>query len=216
MKKIMFLLFAMATLTLAAEPLCLIENGKFTRKGYWLRELQNAVESADGVTFNGKDTAVWIKLNKFAENIQEFSIVANIVVDELPAKGTAAIVNRPGYHNLFGVDNLGRIHYSIYGADKATRQVLYSKTKVKAGDKIQIASVIEKVDEEEFDIILYINGVEESRKTMYRAIFPYNRDNFHIGSLSMKIQPGTLFCGKIINMYVAEEALDEDTIVGLK
>ena len=98
----------------------------------------------------------------------------------MPAKGTAAIVNRPGYHNLLGVDNIGRICYSIYGADKATRQVLYSKTKVKAGDKIQIASVIEKVDEEEFDIILYINGVDESRKTMYRAIFPYNRDNFSI------------------------------------
>ena len=76
--------------------------------------------------------------------------------------------------------------------------------------------IFNKVDEEEFDIILYINGVEESRKTMYRAIFPYNRDNFYIGSLTMNTQQGVLFCGKIINMYVAEEALDEDTIVGLK
>ena len=109
MKKFMFMLLAMATITLAAEPLCVIKNGKFTRKGYWLRDSQNIIESDAGAIFNGKDSVAWIKLNKFGENIQEFSVVANIVVDALPAKGTAAIVNRPGYHNLLGVDNIGRI-----------------------------------------------------------------------------------------------------------
>ena len=216
MKKLILLTLALISATLSAEPLCLIKDGKFTRKGYWLREVKNAVESADGVAFNGKDSAVWIKLNKFGENIQEFSVVADIVIDELPAKGTAAIVNRPGYHNLFGIDNFGRIHYSIYGADKTTRVVSYSKTKFKAGDKAHIAAVIEKVEENEFDIILYIDGVEESRTTIYRAIFPYNRDNFYLGSLKMNAPQEVLFCGKIINMYVAEEALDEDTIIELK
>ncbi|MBR7128443.1 MAG: hypothetical protein IKD09_07635 [Lentisphaeria bacterium] len=216
MKKLILLTLALISATLSADPLCVIKDGKFTQKGYWLREVKNTVESADGVVFNGQDAAAWIKLNKFNAEMKEFSIVADVIIDKLPEKGNMSIACRRGYHNILGIDNLGRVNYSIYAADKTTRLLLYSKTKCKVGEKIQIAAVIENIDESEYDVILYVNGIEENRKTLYRQIYPYNRDYFYVGAIGLKAEEGFLFNGKILNMYVAEEALDEETIAELK
>lgn len=216
MKRLLILFSAFFLLsTILAEPLCIIKNGNFTRNGYWLRKEQNTISSPQGVVFNGKDAAIWIKLNKFSAQMRNFSVIADVIIDALPEKGTVSIAARPGYHNVLGIDPNGRVNLSVYANDKKTRKIIDSKNKVKIGEKVRLAGVIEKISDSEYDLVLYINGKEEKRATLYQEIFPYDRDYFYVGAVNLS-SDGLFFKGKILNMWVAETALPQHEINALK
>lgn len=189
----------------AEDVLCVIRNGSFTRNGYWLRQKQNVRESAEGVEFNGKNSVVWIKLNKFTVPMKSFSVLADIKVDALPAKGVMNIAIRPGYHNALAIDSQGRVCFSAYGRDKS-RQIVFSKTKLKIGEKVSVGGVVEEVENGEYDIILYVNGSEEGRATLYNNLFNYDRDYFYLGAVNLDANQ-ELFKGRILNLWVAEKAV---------
>lgn len=198
-----------------AQTTQVIRNGNFTRRGYWLRQEQQVTPGVNGVAFNGKDSVVWIKLNKFQPPIQSFSLVAEVTVAQLPANGTAVIAARPGYHNILGVDATGRVSFSIYGQDKKSRKLLYSRTKVTPGTAYRIAAVIERIGEGEYDLSLYVNGVREGHETLYQEIYNYDRDYFYLGAIGFK-HTGPFFHGAIKNLWVAPAGLDKAAMDALK
>lgn len=209
------LIFCGVSAVTAADALCIIRNGAFTRSGYWLRRERNTPASPEGVVFNGKDSVVWIKLNKFSTPMRSFSVAAELVIDELPATGTACIAVRPGYHNIFGIDSTGRVNFSVYAADRKSRQVVFSRTKLKPGERVRLAGVLERIDDGEYDVVLYVNEVAEGKATLYGEPFPYDQDYFYLGGVGMK-QEGMFFRGKILNLWAAESGLSRDEINRLK
>ena len=184
------LIFCGVSAVTAADALCIIRNGAFTRSGYWLRRERNTPASPEGVVFNGKDSVVWIKLNKFSTPMRSFSVAAELVIDELPATGTACI-------------------------DRKSRQVVFSRTKLKPGERVRLAGVLERIDDGEYDVVLYVNEVAEGKATLYGEPFPYDRDYFYLGGVGMK-QEGMFFRGKILNLWAAESGLSRDEINRLK
>jgi len=144
-----------------------------------------------------------------------FTVVADITVTALPESGMAAIVARPGFHQLLGLNANGTFCLTLWGADKKTFRAANSHLRAVCGQSYRVAGVIERIDESEYDLILYVNGREEGRAVLECAVYPYS-GTVLVGGTAVSGPHAMPFSGIITNLWLCPTAMNETAIAALK
>jgi len=209
------LLFALGAL--AAERIFVLKDGVLEaspkvvelvkREGGALGEEANRVNEK-------KEAFLWLRLAQ-GRTLKSLTFAVELKLDALPA-ANSGLISRPGFHNVLSVRKDGAFSFAIWGRDKKTYCETISRTRAKPGVEYSVVGVVERIDDDEYELAVYVNGKEESRATLGCPAMQYGSDMF-IGAAAFSNGTAALpFNGDILGASVYDGALDDDEIAGLE